>query len=57
VAQDFPVTLGTGQKLFAEGTRHAGFALTESIATQSGVIIAKYKRTGEVKAGSFMAPK
>jgi dihydrofolate reductase len=53
----FPVTIGTGQKLFADGTRHAGFALTESSASGSGVIIAKYRRAGEVKAGSFMAPK
>ena len=53
----FPVTLGSGQKLFAEGTGHAGFALTESSASASGVIIAKYRRAGEVKAGSFLAAK
>lgn len=53
----FPVTIGTGHRLFADGTRHAGFTLTESSASPSGVIIAKYKRAGEVKAGSFMAPK
>jgi dihydrofolate reductase len=53
----FPVTLGTGQRLFAEGTRPAGFALTETSVSGSGVIIAKYRRAGEVKTGSFTAPK
>jgi dihydrofolate reductase len=52
----FPVTVGSGRHLFAEGTRHAGFALIESSASPSGVIIAKYRRGGEVKAGSFALP-
>jgi dihydrofolate reductase len=49
----FPATLGTGRRLFAEGTIHAGFELLESAATPSGVILARYARAGEVKAGSF----
>jgi dihydrofolate reductase len=53
----FPVTIGSGRRLFAEGTAHAGFALVESSASPSGVIIAKYKRAGEVKSGSFAAPR
>jgi dihydrofolate reductase len=53
----FPVTFGTGQKLFADGTRHAGFALTESSTSPSGVVIAKYRRAGDVKAGSFVAAR
>jgi dihydrofolate reductase len=53
----FPVTIGSGRRLFADGTRHAGFALVESSASPSGVIIAKYRRAGEVKAGSFARPK
>jgi dihydrofolate reductase len=49
----FPVTLGNGKKLFAEGTMPAAFTLTESKVTPSGVIFANYKRAGEVKTGSF----
>jgi len=49
----FPVTLGQGKKLFAEGTIPAAFTLTESFATSSGVIIANYKRAGEVETGTI----
>ncbi|MFL6327694.1 MAG: dihydrofolate reductase family protein [Nitrososphaeraceae archaeon] len=49
----FPVTLGTGKRLFAEGTIAAGFKLLESGISPSGVIIANYERSGEVKMGSF----
>jgi dihydrofolate reductase len=52
----FPVTIGTGRRLFADGTRYAGFALEDSSASPSGVIIAKYRRAGEVKSGSFAHP-
>ncbi len=46
-----PITLGTGKRLFAEGTSPAAFELIESKTTPKGVIIANYKRTGEVKTG------
>ncbi len=49
----FPVTLGNGKRLFAEGTIPAAFKLVESSVTPSGVIIASYARAGEVKTGSF----
>lgn len=49
----FPVTLGTGKRLFAEGTIPAGFKLLESGISPSGVIIANYEASGEVKKGSF----
>lgn len=48
----YPLTLGQGQKLFAEGTIPAAFKLTESTVTPSGVIMANYKRAGEVKTGT-----
>ncbi|MCW9707275.1 dihydrofolate reductase family protein [Fodinibius salsisoli] len=48
----FPITLGTGKKLFNNGTIPAAFTLTESIVTSTGVIIAYYKRAGKVKTGS-----
>ena len=46
-----PVTLGTGAKLFADGTIPAAFSLVECTATPSGVIAANYKRAGEIKTG------
>jgi dihydrofolate reductase len=49
----FRITLGTGKRLFAEGTIPAAFELIESKALPSGVIIANYKRSGEIKTGSF----
>ena len=49
----FPVTLGKGKRLFGEGTIPAAFKLIESYASPSGVIIASYKRDGEVRLGSF----
>lgn len=48
----FPVTLGTGKRLFDKGTIPAAFTLMESKTTPSGVIFASYKRAGEVKTGS-----
>lgn len=50
----YPVTLGPGKRLFAEGVVPAAFELTESKTTPKGVIFANYKRAGEVKTGSFV---
>jgi len=49
----FPLTLGNGKKLFAEGTIPAAFKLIEHQVTPTGVIFANYKREGEIKTGSF----
>ncbi len=49
----FPITLGRGKRLFAEGTIPAGFKLLESETLPNGVIVASYARAGEVKTGSF----
>src|SRR5215467_591942 len=48
----FPVTLGMGKRLFDTGTLPASYTLTESQSSPSGVMIATFKRTGEVKTGS-----
>lgn len=45
----FPITLGTGKRLFEKGTIPAAFKLIKSKITPSGVIFAYYKRAGEVK--------
>jgi dihydrofolate reductase len=49
----FPVILGKGKRLFADGAMPAGFELVESKTSPSDVIFANYKRAGEVKTGSL----
>jgi dihydrofolate reductase len=49
----FPITLGSGKRLFADGTMPAAFVLIESKTSPKGVIIASYKRAGKVETGSF----
>jgi dihydrofolate reductase len=47
----FPVTIGSGKRLFGEGTIPAAFKLTHAEITPGGVIVASYARAGEVKTG------
>lgn len=49
----FPVVLGGGKKLFADGSAPQAFKLTGSRISSKGVIIALYARDGEVKIGNF----
>ncbi len=49
----YPVTLGSGKRLFGEGTKPAAFTLTECKTSPRGIIVANYKRAGEVETGSF----
>lgn len=51
----FPVTLGTGKRLFGEGSAPVAFTLAESLVTTNGVIFANYKRAGDVKTGNIGA--
>ncbi|MFL5693440.1 MAG: dihydrofolate reductase family protein [Ktedonobacteraceae bacterium] len=50
----FPITLGMGKRLFAEGTTPAAFTLREAKTSPCGVIVASYDRAEEVKTGSFV---
>ena len=45
--------LGSGKRLFAEGTIPAGLRLVDSKTSTTGVIIATHERAGEVSQGSF----
>ncbi len=45
----YPITLGTGKKLFSEGTIPVAFKLEECKISPKGVIFANYKKTGKVK--------
>ena len=48
-----PVVLGKGKRLFGTDSMPAAFELAESLVTPSGVIMANYKRAGEVKTGTM----
>lgn len=49
----YPLTLGQGKKLLDNGTIPAAFTLTKSAVTPGGVIVAYYKRAGEVRTGTI----
>lgn len=52
----FPVTVGSGKRLFAEGTQPQEFKLLDSKISTTGVVIATYEPSGTVKTGSFADP-
>ena len=52
----YPVTIGAGKKLFGDGTIPAAYALTDSTITPTGVIMANYRRAGEIKTATVEAP-
>ncbi len=45
----YPITLGPGKRLFAEGAIPAAFRLTDSKVSPTGVIVANYRRAGDVE--------
>ena len=49
----YPLTLGSGKRLFAEGTIPAAFKVTESQVSPSGIMLVKYERAGAVTTGSL----
>ena len=48
----YPITLGSGKRLFADGTIPAAFKVTESTVTPNGVIVVNYERAGAITTGS-----
>ena len=48
----YPITLGAGKRLFADGTIPAAFKVTESIVGSNGVIIVNYERAGAITTES-----
>jgi dihydrofolate reductase len=48
----YPITLGGGKRLFADGTIPAAFKVTESIVTPKGVIVVNYERAGAITSES-----
>jgi dihydrofolate reductase len=49
----FPVVVGSGKRLFADGTVPAGLRLVDSTVSTTGVVIATYEPAGELVTGSF----
>jgi hypothetical protein len=47
-----PITLGTGKRLFQDGTIPAAFKVTRSQVSPNGIIIVSYERDGDVKTGA-----
>lgn len=48
----YPFTLGTGKKLFADGTLPGAWEMTDGQVTKKGVVFANYKRAGNVVTGT-----
>jgi dihydrofolate reductase len=49
----YPLTLGGGKKMFADGTIPAAFKVTESKVSPKGVMIVNYERAGALTTGGF----
>ena len=47
----YPITLGVGKRLFADGAIPAAFKVTESKVTPNGVIVVNYERAGTLTSG------
>ena len=53
----FPLVLGSGKRLFGEGTPSGAMRMTEHHVTPAGSIIASYVPAGAVETGSFPSPE
>jgi dihydrofolate reductase len=49
----YPVVLGRGKRLFDDTVQASAFSLANSTNATSGVLIARYVRSGEVRTGTF----
>jgi dihydrofolate reductase len=49
----FPLVIGSGKRLFADGTIPAGLRLVDSKVSTTGVVIGTYEPAGEIVTGSF----
>jgi dihydrofolate reductase len=53
----FPIVLGSGKRLFGEGTPAGAMRMVEHEVTAAGNVIATYQPAGPVKTGSFPSPE
>jgi dihydrofolate reductase len=49
----FPLVLGTGQRLFGDGTVPAALEVVDSLVNGKGVVAVVYRRAGAIEYGSF----
>jgi dihydrofolate reductase len=49
----FPLVLGSGKRLFADGTIPSGLKLADHKVSTTGVVIGTYEPAGEIVTGSF----
>ena len=49
----FPLVIGSGKRLFSEGTTPSGLKLVDSKVSTTGVVIGTYEPAGEIVTGSF----
>ena len=49
----FPVLVGSGKRLFADGTVPSGLKLVDNKVSTTGVVIGTYEPAGQLVAGSF----
>ena len=49
----FPLVIGSGKRLFSDGTIPAGLRLVASLVSTTGVVIGTYQPAGEIVTGSF----
>src|ERR1043166_636151 len=49
-----PVVLGSGKKLFADGSAPHSFKLTRSRVSANGLVVGHYERGGEIKIGNAL---
>src|SRR4249919_2024807 len=49
----FPLVIGSGKRLFSEGTVPSGLKLVDSTVSTTGVVIGTYEPAGEIVTGSF----
>ena len=49
----FPLVIGSGKRLFAEGTVPSGLKLVDQKVSTTGVVMGTYEPAGEIVTGSF----
>ena len=49
----FPLVIGSGKRLFSEGTIPYGLKLVDSKVSTTGVVMGTYEPAGEIVTGSF----
>ena len=49
----FPLVIGSGKRLFSDGTIPSGLRLVDNLVSTTGVVIGTYEPAGEIVTGSF----